>query len=75
MESKRLGQYAWNANYREESEKARSSGSVCGAPAGYEECGAVPDEDQAARLVREHVKLHIGPEGAGRIVRDHGKLL
>ena len=49
--------------------------SLCGA-AGYEECGAlVPDEDQAARLVREHVKLHIGPEGAGRIVRDHGKLL
>ena len=48
---------------------------MCGA-AGYEECGAlVPDEDQAARLVREHVKLHIGPEGAGRIVRVHGKLL
>ena len=32
--------------------------------AGYEECGALPDEDQAALLVREHVKLNIGPAGA-----------
>ena len=35
--------------------------------AGYEECGAVPDEDQpAAQLVWEHVKLHIGPAGRRR---------
>ena len=41
--------------------------------AGYEECGAVPDEDQPAPvLVHEHVKLHIGPAGCppGRIVRE-----